>query len=307
MDPRRYQISALGGLLAYGVFGLAFDLRLDIVSILAATALAAQWLCWRAVLPPPVDVKSALVSALSLCLLLRTDSPAIAGLAASVTIASKFCIRVRGKHVFNPTNAGIAAALLLTNGAWVSPGQWGDAAFFALLVACLGLLVVMRAARSDVTLALITAWAAMLAGRSFWLGEPMAIPLHRLESGAFLIFAFFMISDPKTTPDRRLGRIAFAVIVAAGAYYVQFRLFRPNGLIWSLVVCSPLVPIIDWGGRYVEQLGRSEGLRFDPRDPVRGRGPGAAVAGVPGGILRLLRGARRHEALQPRVAGGPRS
>jgi enediyne biosynthesis protein E5 len=295
MDPRRYQIAALSALLAYGLFWLRFDLQPSVVLTLAAVAFATQWCAWRLVLPPPVDFKSAAISALSLCLLLRAESIAVAAFAAVVTIASKFLIRVHGKHVFNPTNAGIAAALLCTNGAWVSPGQWGDAAFFALLVACVGLLVVTRAARSDVTLAFIAAYAAFLAGRSWWLGEPMAIPLHRLESGAFLIFSFFMISDPKTTPDARLARIAFAVVVAAGAYYMHFRLFRPNGLIWSLVALSPLVPALDWGGRYAESVRTRARRRRD-----------LGGAGAHLGVLRLLRGARRHETVQPRLAGGAR-
>jgi Na+-translocating ferredoxin:NAD+ oxidoreductase RnfD subunit len=54
-----------------------------------------------------------------------------------------------------------------------------------------------------------------------------------------------MISDPKTTPDARAGRIAFAGIVAFGAWYIQFRLFRTNGLLWSLAACSVFVPLID--------------------------------------------------------------
>ncbi|HXG59299.1 MAG TPA: DUF2330 domain-containing protein, partial [Thermoanaerobaculia bacterium] len=82
-------------------------------------------------------------------------------------------------------------------------------------------------------------------GHSLRLGDPMAIPLHRLENGALLIFSFFMISDPRTTPDSRAGRIVFAALVALGAYYVQFRLFRTNGLLWSLAACSLLVPLID--------------------------------------------------------------
>ena len=106
-------------------------------------------------------------------------------------------------------------------------------------MACLGGLVVTRAARADVTLRVHRSstppWSA---GRSYWLGEPLAIPLHRLESGALLLFAFFMISDPKTTPDSRAGRLLFAALVAAGAWYVQFRLFRTNGLLWSLAACS---------------------------------------------------------------------
>jgi hypothetical protein len=104
-------------------------------------------------------------------------------------------------------------------------------------------------------------WTAVLVGRSLWLGEPMTIPLHRLENGALLLFTFFMISDPKTTPDSRLGRILFAVLVALGARYVQFKMFHTNGILWSLAACSVLVPLIDLllpGGRYTwKQTGGS--------------------------------------------------
>jgi Na+-translocating ferredoxin:NAD+ oxidoreductase RnfD subunit len=104
---------------------------------------------------------------------------------------------------------------------------------------------VTRAARSDVTVAFIACFGALVVGRSLYLGEPLTIPLHRLESGAFLLFSFFMISDPKTTPDSRVARILFAALVAATAWYVQFRLFRTNGLLWSLAIWSMAVPILD--------------------------------------------------------------
>jgi Na+-translocating ferredoxin:NAD+ oxidoreductase RnfD subunit len=77
--------------------------------------------------------------------------------------------------------------------------------------------------------------------------------MHRLENGALVLFSFFMISDPRTTPDSRRGRLVFAALVALGAYVVQFWLFRTNGLLWSLTACSLAVPLIDWllpGARY---------------------------------------------------------
>jgi enediyne biosynthesis protein E5 len=263
-DPRLYQIGTLTSLLVYGMGWLDFDITLDRVVLLLATVLATQWICDRlAGGPAPFgsSARSALVSGLSLCLLLRTNRAELAVLAAIVTIGSKFLIRVNGKHVFNPTNGGIVAMLLLTNQVWVSPGQWGAAAFFALLMACVGSLVVNRAARSDVTYAFIVCYCVLLAGRSFYLGEPMMIPLHRLESGALLLFTFFMISDPKTTPDSRTGRVLFAALVSLGAWYVQFRLFRTNGLLWSLAACSTVVPLIDRivpGSRYAWAFPRSK-------------------------------------------------
>ena len=243
-DPRLYQIATLAGLLVYGMEWLAFDVTPVRVGLLLLTVLATQWTCDR-LIDAPFNYKSALISGLSLCLLLRTNSPVLASAAAVFAIAPKFVCRVRGKHLFNPTNGAIVAMMLLTNQVWVSPGQWGSAAFFAFLMACAGGMVVNRAARADVTYAFIAFYCALVFGRSLYLGEPLTIPLHRLESGALLLFTFFMISDPKTTPDSRAGRVLFAALVAFGAWYVQFRLFRTNGLLWSLAVWSMAVPFID--------------------------------------------------------------
>jgi len=244
LDPRLYQIAALAGLLVYGLLRLDLDVRPGRAAIILTSVVAAQYACARAYRLPVFDARSALISGLSLCLLLRTSWTVLAILGAVLAVASKFVIRVRGKHVFNPTNFAIVV-LLLTGQAWVSPGQWGSAAFFGFLLACLGGIVVNRAARSDVTVAFLAAYAGLLFARSAWLGEPMTIPIHRLQNGALLIFAFFMISDPRTTPDRRAGRVLFALLVALGAAFVQFRLFRTNGLLWSLAVFAPLVPLID--------------------------------------------------------------
>src|SRR5688572_26636144 len=254
-DPRLYQIGVLSALLVYGMAWLDFEVTAGRAALLLGTVLATQALCDRLDVrlrpsgsgesPRPANFKSALISGLSLCLLLRTNSPELAVLAGVIAIAGKFLLRIRRKHLFNPTNGAVVALLLLTDQAWVSPGQWGSVAFFGFLMACLGGLVVNRASRSDVTYAFIASYSALMFGRSFYLGEPLAIPLHRLESGGLLLFTFFMISDPKTTPDSRAGRVLFAALVAFTAWYVQFRLFKTNGLLWSLAAWSLAVPLID--------------------------------------------------------------
>jgi Na+-transporting NADH:ubiquinone oxidoreductase subunit NqrB len=258
-DPRNYQIATLAGLLVYGMAWLDFDIGLRRAFLLLATVLVTQAVGERLTLGSRwnltgLNVRSALISGLSLCLLLRTSRADLAVLAGVLTIAGKFLVRVQGRHLFNPTNGGLVAMLLLTDQVWVSPGQWGAAAFFAGCLACAGGVVLNRAARSDVTSAFIAFYCSLLFGWSLYLGEPVTIPLHRLENGAFLIFSFFMISDPRTTPDSRPGRILFAALVALGAWYVQFRMFRTNGLLWSLAACSLGVPLIDRlapGVRYV--------------------------------------------------------
>jgi Na+-transporting NADH:ubiquinone oxidoreductase subunit NqrB len=245
-DPRLYQIFILASLFGYGMLVLDFEIAGGRAAAILAMALLTQYGCTQLWKLPAFDPRSALISGLSLCLMLRTNSLGLALTATIITIASKFVLRFNGKHIFNPTNFGIVAMMLLTGQVWVSPGQWGNVAFFAFLMACLGGLVVNRAARSDVTYAFIAFYMALVFGRSIWLGEPLAIPLHRLQNGALLLFTFFMISDPRTTPSSRAGRIVFALLVACGAWYVQFRLFRTNGLLWSLATFSMTVPLIDW-------------------------------------------------------------
>ncbi len=278
LDPRLYQIATLAGLLTYGWVWLDFDTTPARVVLLLGTVLITQYGCSRIWGLDRFDPRSPLISGLSLCLLFRSNDPLLAVLAAVVAVASKFVLRIRGKHVFNPTNLAVVALLVMSDRVWVSPGQWGSAAWFAFLMACAGGLVVTRAARADITLAFLTAWVLLVGGRSFWLGEPMAIPVHRLQSGALLLFAFFMISDPKTTPDSRAGRVLFAAVVALGAWYVQFRLFRTNGLLWSLAAGSFLVPLIDrwlpgsayaWPGRQIASTKDIAHAPLSRRRPAR--------------------------------------
>jgi Na+-transporting NADH:ubiquinone oxidoreductase subunit NqrB len=245
LDPRLYQIGSLAGLLVYGLLALDFEVSGARALAILAAALCTQYAFCRIRKLPANEPKSALISGLSLCLLLRTNSLAMAVATAVIAIASKFVVRWNGKHVFNPTNIGLVTMMLLTPRVWVSPGQWGNVALIAFLMACVGGLVVNRAARSDVTLTFLGAYAAILIGRSLWLGQPLANPLHGLESGALLLFSFFMISDPRTTPSSRAGRVLFAILVAAGAAFVQFALYRTNGLLWSLALFSVAVPLID--------------------------------------------------------------
>jgi len=244
-DPRYYQIAVLSSLLINGVGWLEFDVGWQQIVILLSLTQITQYVCTKVTSLSCFDPRSALISGLSLCLLLRTNGLLLMSVTATMTIASKFVLKWHDKHVFNPTNFGLVAMLLATNHVWVSPAQWGSKMFFAFLIACAGGVVVYRAARSDVTYAFLLAYASILFGRAFWLGDPSAIPLKQLQSGALLLFAFYMISDPKTTPNSRAGRIMFALLVAIGAAYVQFGLYRTNGLLWSLAVCSIFTPLID--------------------------------------------------------------
>lgn len=244
-DPRWFQIVVLGLLLSYGVTALDFGIRWQNAVAIMATAQLMQYIGTLTFGLRKFDPLSALITSLSLTLLLRTDAVSLAILAATIAIGSKFLIRVRDKHVFNPANAALVALMLISDEAWVSSGQWGSAAIGSLALACLGFLVLTRARRAETTIAFLLAYAALITGRALWLGDPLGIPVHQLQNGALLIFAFFMISDPKTSPNSAAGRIVFGSMVAAVAYTIQFVFYEPNGPILALIMSAPFVPLID--------------------------------------------------------------
>jgi Na+-transporting NADH:ubiquinone oxidoreductase subunit NqrB len=245
-DPRYYQIGVLASLVTCGIIALDFGIRVENAVAIVSTALLVQFAGSKAAGLPRFDPLSPLITSLSLTLLFRTDLAVIAALAALVAIASKFLVRVRGKHIFNPANLAIVTLMVSSDHAWISAGQWGSGATGALAIACLGIIVLTRARRAETTIGFLGFYALLLFGRAHWLGDPLAIPIHQLQNGALLVFAFFMISDPKTTPDTRGGRTLYSALVASTAFVIQYVLYQPHGPIFALIATAPLVPVIDY-------------------------------------------------------------
>jgi len=252
-DPRILQILFLSTLLCAGAAWRAFDLHLSHIALTFASALTTQGICGRVFGQNPTSWRSAIITSIGLSLLLRADNLWAHPIATAVAIGAKFIIRVNGKHVFNPANLGVIFALLVLPGTWISAGQWGQELIGAGWIVLLGFTVASRAKSADISLSFLLAYSFLLAMRTMRLEQSWSIPAHQLSNGALVLFAFFMISDPMTIPDRRSSRIIHAVSVAILAYGWQFDLYRTNGFIWALFSASPLVPLWDWvmpGERY---------------------------------------------------------
>lgn len=257
IDARWLQIAFLASFLVLGALARDFAITPAQVALCFAAALLTQaaWQ-WGLVLPQRRrwgGYLSALVSSFGICILVRSSNLWVHPLLAAVAMSSKYLLRAgRGEvrsHVFNPANLAAFAAWAWLPGAWLSPGQWGAQTLAALWFIALGLVVTRQAGRWDVSLVFLGSWAALLAGRLVWLGyawDPgAALWLQQVGNGAVLLFAFFMISDPMTTPQRRAARLAYAVAVAVGAFGWQYLWFRPHGLIVMLFVASLSVPLIN--------------------------------------------------------------
>jgi len=233
-DPRNYQIAVLCLFTACGHLWLGFDFLLSTAVVTIVVALSTQHLLFGE------QHKSALISSLSLVLLLRTDTLMLAVLAAFIAIASKRFLKMGSNHIFNPSAVALVIVTLLFPGAWLAPGQWGPMGLSVLMLAGAGLLVVTRAQRLDIALAFLVTFSAIVVLRGVWLGDPLSIALHQLQNGALIVFAFFMITDPKTSAATAGLRVLQGACVAVLAAVIQFYFYQHSAPLYALVLLAPL-------------------------------------------------------------------
>lgn len=253
LDPRYFQVIFQVIFLGYGIIFLNWNADWQHYSISIAGCLLFQYAAdsiksKRFLKPNEFDRWgfSILISAMSLCLLLKTNDWYVSLLTAFLTVASKYILRFNKKHIFNPSAFGIVATILLTKDAWLSPGQWGSNAVIFFGVITFGTIVVTRVQKLDVSLAFLLTFIGLLYWRQeYVLGWPMDHFIHSIITGSLLLFTFFMISDPRTSPNHPIARIIWAVLIAVLSFYFAAFKWKYNTIIWVLVAAAPLVPLLD--------------------------------------------------------------
>ncbi len=269
-DARDYQILFLSTFLFLGIGTRDWTLRVDLILAIILSCLFTQLflsLIFNSVkgknlqYPPSkhsdnrfyhlIDwqtissLRSAVITALGLCLLLRANDYTTVAIASCLAIASKFLFQFRGKHFFNPANFGIIAALTLANDAWVSPGQWGADWWYLLLFAGAGGMILKRVGRWDTSAAFLLTYSGLEAVRNFWLGWSWDVVQHQLMSGSLLLFALFMLTDPRSIPNASMSRLIWAISIALLTFVLQHTFYLSTAIFWALFFLSPLTIVLD--------------------------------------------------------------
>ncbi len=264
IDARLYQILFLGIFLLLGMAARDWTLHLSHIATAVVSCCLMQWigLCWVRADRNVADCNAAdcntadrdwsiadfyspIITSLGLSLLLRVDHAWVMAMAGAIGIFSKFLLQVNGKHVFNPANAGIVGVMLLTHDAWVSPGQWGESAWLMGVFLMTGGLVLQKVGRWETTIAFLGSYAGLEAARNLYLGWTWDVWAHRLMSGSLVMFALFMITDPRTIPNSRSGRIVWASLIALVTFGLRNLVFLNTAVFWALFAVAPLTILID--------------------------------------------------------------
>ncbi len=254
-DARHFQVIFQLIFLVYGSIFLQWNTEWFRYLLYISTVLLCQQTAWYMLnrkkdcssIQKADQWKSALITGLSLCLLLKTNHWWVAVLAAAISISGKYFFRIHGRHVFNPSALGIVVTIIFTGNAWISPGQWGNNTILVFTILCLGCIMVTKVQQLDVSFAFAGTYSLLLFTRQvIYLGWSADFFVQSITSGSLLLFSFFMITDPKTTPDHPVARITWAMAVAAFAFYLSAFQFVNVAAVWALVVCQPLVPLLNF-------------------------------------------------------------
>jgi len=207
-----------------------------VVSCLVEMLLA--WLFTRAVLVPI----SAYITGLSIGLLLESYDVRVFVLASVWGIASKYFIRDRQGHFFNPSNFAVVAALALCHGlATVAPGsQWGGKAWIPMVILALGTTMMYRVRRLDLVGAWLGGYIAMGLLRVALGQGGIVFALGPMLSGEFALFSFSMLPDPKTSPHTRGGRILWGAAIAVTDGTLRYFEIRYSMFFALFVFCAAL-------------------------------------------------------------------
>ncbi len=187
----------------------------EAVALAVASTLATELALRRPLTGQSPQLVSAYISGISVSILVRSPMLWPYALGAVLSVMSKYVLRAKGRHIWNPTNFGICALLFLAPFA-VAPlsVQWGNNLWPMLVIWGVGLIAVGQAKRAHITIAYVAAFFVFALVRSQITGSSYAAEVAPITGPMYQLFALFMITDPKTTVSSTWGAVAVAVAIA---------------------------------------------------------------------------------------------
>jgi Na+-translocating ferredoxin:NAD+ oxidoreductase RnfD subunit len=187
-----------------------------------ATAITFEMVLGRIFMRKWPHPASAYISGISVGILLRSPAFWPYALCSALSITSKYALRVRGRHIWNPSNFGICAMLILAAQAVSSLSiQWGNNFASIVVIWVLGSVIVWRAKRFHITLTYVVCFIALSFLRAHITGDPWQAEIAPITGPMYQLFIFFMITDPKTTVRSRSGQCVVAVAIALAEFFLR--------------------------------------------------------------------------------------
>jgi Na+-translocating ferredoxin:NAD+ oxidoreductase RnfD subunit len=179
------------------------------------TAISIELLLARLFTGKWPHLASAYISGISVGILVRSPAMWPYALCSALSITSKYVLRVRGRHIWNPSNFGICAMLFLAPFTVASLSiQWGNNLWPMLVIWTLGSLIIWRLKRFHISATYVISFIVFAFVRSAVTHHPWTAEIAPITGPMYQLYVFFMITDPKTTVHSKAGQCAVAFTIA---------------------------------------------------------------------------------------------
>jgi Na+-translocating ferredoxin:NAD+ oxidoreductase RnfD subunit len=261
----------LVGHITYGILESYWKTLLAI-----AVAIAFEMVLGKLVTKKFPHPASAYISGISVGILVRSPAFWPYALCSALAITSKYVLRVKNRHIWNPSNFGICVLLFFASYAVASLSvQWGNNHWPMLVVWLLGSLIIYRLRRFHICATYVVSFFAFAYLRTLFTGDSFWAEVAPITGPMYQLFVFFMITDPKTTVHTKRGQILVAFLVAFAEC-----LLRLNEVVhapyYALFIVGPSAFLFDmwYRERLVERAKRDdEAVALSPSGP----GPAAGI------------------------------
>jgi Na+-translocating ferredoxin:NAD+ oxidoreductase RnfD subunit len=191
------------------------------------------------------NLASSYITGISVGILVRSPALWPYVMCSVVSIMSKYVLRIKGRHIWNPSNFGISVLLFLAPEAVASLSiQWGNYLLPMIVIWCLGSVIIWRVRRFQITGTYVASFIAFAFLRSWITGNPWQSEIAPLTGPMYQLFIFFMVTDPKTTVRSKLGQSIVVFIVA-----VVEMILRLNQVVYApfyaLFIVGPAAMLIE--------------------------------------------------------------
>ncbi len=186
---------------------------------------------------------SAVNTALGVTFLLRAVDLYIFIIVIFIAISQKYIIKIDGKHFLNPSNIAVMAGLtLFPYQTYTSPEQWGTFWWLGILMMLLGFYITSRVRRVIIPLVFMVSYSVMT---YLFLTHNIIEIFLTLISGGFLLFMFFMLTDPRTTPESTLSQVVFALVIAFLTIMIELLIgVKDINMFLALFIVTLIVPLM---------------------------------------------------------------
>ena len=207
----------LVGHLSYGILESYKKTALAIIA-----ALITELILGRVFFGKWLNLASAYITGISVGILVRSPAYWPYALCSVISIMSKYVLRVKGRHIWNPSNFGIAVLLFLAPETMaVLSIQWGNNYWSLLVIWILGSIIIWRARRFHISATYVVSFFLFAFLRSWITGDPWQAEVAPITGPMYQLFVFFMITDPKTTVKSRMGQCVVAFCVALAEFILR--------------------------------------------------------------------------------------